>query len=621
MKNINNKFKIRLIMITFITIVLSFGLATSMVFAATYSTDKFMVNVQAQEDNSFLFTETISVDFYEEQHGIYRNIPEDMGKMTIEDAYVEGYNYETFTEDGNYVIRIGREDETVTGRQTYVIHYTMRVYDDKDTRGDYIYLDLLPTSWETPITHGKATLTMPKSFDETEMKVYSSGYGGDSKLGDVKYSIDENSKKITVIADNTPQGQGVSVQSDLVEGYWINPLNFDGAKKPIPFILIIVPLILMGLWFAFGRDPKVVQTVEFYPPDGMTPAEIGYIVDGMVDNADMTSLIMYLAYKKYITITEYKKEKFQLKKIADIDSKEKAFVKTFYDGLFQQGDTIKLDDLDESFGETYLTSMAQLKAHYSAKKENRLFTVSSQGARIFGGLLMVVPLVATIILSVIYSMNFILLVLAVPVFLVFILGLVLFMIAYDKRNSMKTSTRNGMMISGTIIIGITVIGSAIATLIFTDSILLALLLVISSAVSYGFVVLMKARTKKSAEWVGKILGLKDFIKAGELDRLKALVEEDPEYFYDVLPYAYVLGLSDKWAKNFENIPTTPPSWYAGSDNTYFNVWMFSRMMNNCTGSVSHNLHFDTTDSGMSGGGFGGGGFTGGGFGGGGGGAW
>ena len=56
----------------------------------------------------------------------------------------------------------------------------------------------------------------------------------------------------------------------------------------------------------------------------------------------------------------------------------------------------------------------------------------------------------------------------------------------------------------------------------------------------------------------------------------------------------------------------------------FDVWMMSRMLNNCNRNISRNIKFTThEDSGSGGGGFtsSGGGFSGGGFGGGGGGSW
>lgn len=36
--------------------------------------------------------------------------------------------------------------------------------------------------------------------------------------------------------------------------------------------------------------------------------------------------------------------------------------------------------------------------------------------------------------------------------------------------------------------------------------------------------------------------------------------QDPTYFYDILPYTYVLGVSDKWIKQFETIGLQSPDW-------------------------------------------------------------
>ena len=139
------------------------------------------------------------------------------------------------------------------------------------------------------------------------------------------------------------------------------------------------------------------------------------------------------------------------------------------------------------------------------------------------------------------------------------------------------------------------------------------------------ITMMQQRTKKSIELMGKLLGLKNFIEVAEVDRINMLVEENPNYFYNVLPYAYVMGLTDKWAKNFENINMARPTWYVGrSDRDMFDVWLMSRMINNCNRSISNNIKYTVSeDSGSGGGGFsgGGGGFSGGGFGGGGGGSW
>ena len=69
-----------------------------------------------------------------------------------------------------------------------------------------------------------------------------------------------------------------------------------------------------------------------------------------------------------------------------------------------------------------------------------------------------------------------------------------------------------------------------------------------------------------------------------------LVEEDPEYFYNIMPYAYVMGLSDKWAKKFEKIRVNQPDWYHGYNSTsvYSMLW-YSQMFNSCAKSMESSV--------------------------------
>ena len=38
-----------------------------------------------------------------------------------------------------------------------------------------------------------------------------------------------------------------------------------------------------------------------------------------------------------------------------------------------------------------------------------------------------------------------------------------------------------------------------------------------------------------------------------------MVEKNPNFYYDVLPYAYVLGVSDKWIKNLDVVQNDYPN--------------------------------------------------------------
>ena len=114
--------------------------------------------------------------------------------------------------------------------------------------------------------------------------------------------------------------------------------------------------------------------------------------------------------------------------------------------------------------------------------------------------------------------------------------------------------------------------------------------------------------------LGNLQGFKKFIEVSESSRLKTLVEQDPQYFYNILPYAYLFGVSDKWIKKFESIIPLAPSWYRG---TRFSHTSFRNISNSMkTVSVP-----SAANGGISSKSGGGGGFSGGGGGGGGGGSW
>ena len=53
--------------------------------------------------------------------------------------------------------------------------------------------------------------------------------------------------------------------------------------------------------------------------------------------------------------------------------------------------------------------------------------------------------------------------------------------------------------------------------------------------------------------LGKLRGFKNFLETVEKEQLEALVMENPNYFYDILPYTYVLEVSYKWIEKFESI--------------------------------------------------------------------
>ena len=133
---------------------------------------------------------------------------------------------------------------------------------------------------------------------------------------------------------------------------------------------------------------------------------------------------------------------------------------------------------------------------------------------------------------------------------------------------------------------------------------------------------MSKRTKYGIEILGKIEGFKKFLETAEKEKLESMVTNNPTYFYDILPYTYVLGISNKWIKKFETIAMKEPIWFDGNNdfsissfNSYFNSVMSSskRVVTSINHSSVSSGGYSSSSSG--------GGFSGGGSGGGGGSSW
>ena len=122
--------------------------------------------------------------------------------------------------------------------------------------------------------------------------------------------------------------------------------------------------------------------------------------------------------------------------------------------------------------------------------------------------------------------------------------------------------------------------------------------------------------KYGNEMLGKLKGFKNFLETVEKEKLESLVLQNPNYFYDILPYTYVLGVSDKWIKKFESISLQSPSWYDGSDS--FEISTIGTFMNSTMAYANRAMSSSPSSSS---GGSSGGGSSGGGSGGGGGGSW
>lgn len=593
----------------------------------------YNVDIVVNENNSYDITENIGMNFASSAHGLERRIPYELtvyrdinGEVLAKDYIVDVSDFsasEGYTTDksgGFYTVRIGDEDTYVEGLQDYKLSYHYDVGDDGIEDFDDFYYNIIDTVWDMPINNVTFSITMPKDFDASKI-AFQLGETGSGYNEGVEYKVNGNVVTGSVTRE-VGNGEGVSVRIELPQGYYVGarmPVDYSG----IAFIAAIACLGVAALFVVlFARPQKPVIPVEFYAPEGMTSADVGFVVDGSADDKDIISLIIYWADKGYLDIKDGKGSAITLIKKKDMGEEHDAYEKVVFRGLFMSGNKVLLSSLKYNFYDKVNSSKELLKNKYSTA-EKMLFTGKSKSVSAWATFVMIAIFVVSIVMmGLIEHMEF---GDAIMPVIFGIIGLSWYTAVasrnYDARKSEKRSVKMKMIVLQ-VILAIAVFG--IYGFAMVDSCGVWSLMFVGATLLLALAIpTFKQRTKYGLEMLGRILGFKKFINSVEKEKLVMLVEEDPAYFYNVLPYAYVLGVTDKWAKKFEGIEIEPPTWYIGSEWAMFNsVYFTTRLMRSMNTTQDYMTAVQNKSSGsFSGGGGFGGGFSGGGFGGGGGGRW
>ena len=604
----------------------------------TMYTTNYDVTVDVAKDNSYDFHEHLDMYYVTAHHGIYRYLP--MQGQKISRIKVPGYEYDTYTQSGYQVIKIGSGSFTLTGENPYDIYYNIAMYEDENNEKDMLLLNLLPTDWETDIGSSKCVVNLPKEADLSKAKIYSGSYGTASNEDNAVLETGSDGKTITVTAKDIPAHHGVTLQLELPQGYWEGAPQFGKLSVANMCLFLLGPVGAILLWYLYGRDKHMVKTLEFYPPDDLTPGEIGYLVDGRADKQDVISTIVYLADKGYIEIEDLDRKKFRFIGIREPGAEVPQYVRSIYYGIFPGEKRVRTSDQlgsSTTFGKKYLKSKEQLENMF--KGSRAITREDSKMARAGCTVAALVPSAAYVTWAGIngddmgwYGLGWAVIHILISIWLM--------CSVYDNiRSSSKVKTvlkSLGAIWFFTIGIGLLPLASDALSLISRPKAMaLVMYLVIGTLIGMFFAVIAIAKTDSYTDLLGRVLGFRDFIRTAELDKLNELVEEDPQYFYHIMPYAYVFGLSNKWIKKFEDIPVIAPNWYRGTRGfDSFDYYMMGRMMSDCNASISNSIVIPSSSGGgggswssggggswSGGGGFSGGGFSGGGSGGGGGGGW
>ena len=564
------------------------------------------VAITVEAAGSLLVTETIDYDFgANDHHGIYRDVPVRLDyNSRYERIYplkvlsvgaTNGASAKYKTENaGRYErIRIGDANKTVTGAHRYTIAYRVGSALNGFPDHDELYWNAIGTEWTVPVERAAVQVSTPASITgvacfggETGSRLACSNAQHATSVAGFRQDALGPGEGLTVVVGFTTGA--VPAPAPVLDERWSFGRAFAATPAtvaPSGLLLVAVVVGIGGLMWRTGRDRRFVgppvdaafatqgqeeavplslgafggteTPVEFVPPDGLRPGQIGTLVDERATTLDVTATIVDLAVRGYLRIDEipkkgwFGKPDWTLTKLKGGDDL-RAYERSLLTSLFTSGGEVTLSSLRNTFA-------ARLHKVEDALYDDALAEGWFVGRpdkirlrwRIIGGIALALAFVVLVVLA--------------------------------------ATSHAGLV---------------------------AVPLVVGGAMLLAGAGRMPRRTAKGTGVLRRVQGFRRFIDESEKER--ARFAEQQQLFSEYLPYAIVFGATERWARAFAGLDgeVPQPSWYGGS--TVFTAIAFSHAIDGFTVTTAGTITSTPSGSGSSG--FSGG-FSGGGGGGGGGGSW
>lgn len=565
----------------------------NVVYAESFTIENYDIALQVTENRAVRVSEKIDVYFTQPMHGIIRSIP-----LRNSDVYNLSVNapFSSSTAGGKLNIKIGRADELVTGHVSYHIEYTHLLHDKKTE----FYYNLIGTEWGVTIANAHFYVKMPKPIAAEKTGLSVGRYGTRGFDGDAEYMV-QNQEIVGQTRRMLSPNEGITLRIEVPADYFQNIP--DKWEKRVWIGLFVFTFLAFMIWYLFGKDEHVTPVVTFQAPQEIVPTEAELIMTETVSDKGLIGLLIKLANDGYFKI-ESNKKRFTLSDFKPYQGQNKTEAELLR-LLEEETHDGKVSDKELKNSIIFYEEWTSLIKEAADKHNKRHFYEKS-------------------------SMNWLLkIILILLIFGIFMLTIFAFM---DYRVS-DIASSCGMLIMMPIFFAGILQGNAslkqkIYAFIFmmlffafpimqfwentkpqhfSQAVFGTICFLIAGICYYE----MLKPNFKGRILKGKLLGLKKFIKVAEKERLEKMVEENPQYFYKILPYAYLLGVSDVWVKQFEGIAVPPPLWAIDSVYNIQNFEGFTDVFQKAVAPSIENGGISQTSSsgfgGFSGGGFGGGG--------------
>ncbi|MTB52964.1 DUF2207 domain-containing protein [Lewinella sp. W8] len=469
------------------------------------------VVLRIQTDGSLEVTETIRVSVTGDQikRGITRAFPL---RSKVEDQRARNQSYDIISvrrdgmeEDyhtskggGNLTLYAGRADVFLNpGTYTYEITYRSpnQVYFTPEV--DEISWTAIGTENSIPVIRASVEVRTPAGVTPTQWSCYT----GPVNARESNCSAEQTGD---VVRFNATQqlipGHGMTVAVGWPSGVVNRPPPPSWGKTNggwLVGLLGILGALFYGFnsWQRYGQDPPSPPVrIQFAPPEGLSPASVGYIATGFPSENQMIATLVSLTQKGFMEITEEEKkgiftnsEMFVLHPCGKIPSPDELTPEeqAVYDHLLDDQDVIELNG-------SYNSKLAKAFSEHqqSLRRQHRKFLNEGNNAK------KILPLVGILLPAI---------------------GLTALLAKWDTTGYAFPAI---ITLGAGLVVGLPV-----------------------------FAWLIRKPTPEKLQLRAEIKGLKEYFSLSKEEHRRTLnaPEMTEEHYLSMLPYAMALGVSNNWS--------------------------------------------------------------------------
>ncbi len=478
----------------------------------------------------------------------------------ISNIHVEGAKYSTSHSDGKYRVSFSLNEPDAQ----IVLHYQVRLRQIKLNRPDsddaiLLLYQFIPADHEGTIDHYSIAMTLPNRPD-TAFDVYQIDQN-QNRGTSVNATVNDKTVLVTGSEPLAP-GMGLMVFASLRNFFF----NYSHPITLHLFFTVFSIILVMGVYFGIiysNRFHKKYVGKNSYPLSDIDAGSLGYIIDGIIDEADIMTILIDWANQNYIHIHN-ENQTVSIHIIHELPASAKGYEKRLFNLIFTDYTMVTIDELAaRRLAKKMKEIENEILLYQERKKTKIIYANHSYSVQMLSALVIGIPLML-ISFACVYEEQYLITQAFMPSLIT--MGIVyinclpwIWLMKNQYRFSKNTQDVHRILI---------MLINFICGALLYNFLLAHQTPVVYVAVNFVLTILiacvilfMDHRTLYGRNLYVKLLTLRQFIRHAGTDQLLHHLNEDPYYFEDMLPYAYIFDITDIWGKRFTSIPLQAPPWY------------------------------------------------------------